>query len=505
MLAFFTAMCYIFSMAKIKKTPMTSARGKLMLGMGDFGFSMVTNTVASFLMFFGTAVCGISGTLMGLVTATSTAWDAVTDPVVGFISDNSRSRTFGKRHGFLLMAIFGVAIMNVVLWNVPMTINSLGKWAWILACMLVYDVFTTFFATPCSALSVELAGDYDERAKIQSVRSVFQLIGTIGPIVLMSVLQASSGQYDVSSYKKMAYITSCCMLVCGIFSYFCTYASVPRLRLKSGENKKRERFNLKKIFKNFFVVLKKPLYKNLILGYTVSMMATSFLTMSGLHVLTYTFHLGSTEMYALVAGLFLMTIFSQPIWILIVKKFDKKVAILSGICTTLVGIVVLLGVFLSRASIDPAQMPLCLACALFLAGAGMGALYSMPTAMMGDAVAVENAKTKVDNTGTYTGFMTLANKLSAAGASLIIGVLLDLIGFNEGSPVQPPQVEAGLGWMIIIGIFTVLVIGSFFYAKYDLKKDDIPAPDDEFESLVVKETGDISTGKSRDESYIRWD
>ena len=485
---------------------MTSGRGKIMLGMADFGFSMVTQTVGSFLMFFGTAVCGISGTLMGLVTAISTAWDAVTDPVVGFLSDNSRSKTFGKRHGFLLTAIFGMAVMNVAIWNVPLTLGVMEKWAWLLVCMLIYDVFTTFFATPLSALSVELAGDYDERAKIQSVRSVFQLIGTIAPIALMSVLQAASNQYDVNSYKNMAYITSISMLLCGIFSYFSTYSSVPRLRIKSGDKQKREKFNLKKIFKNFFVVMKKPLYKNLILGYMISMMATSFLTMSGLHVLTYTFHLPSTEMYALVAGLFTMTILSQPLWIFIVKKFDKKTAVISGICTTVVGMSVMLSVFLNRAAIPQAQMFMYLAAGLFPAGAGVGALYSMPAAMMGDAVAVENAKTKVDNTGTYTGFMTLANKMSAAGASLIIGVMLDLIGFVEGSDYQTPQVEAGLGWLLIAGIITVLSLGAVFYSKYNLKKSDIPSQDDgEFESVVVKESDSVSTETRADESYIRWD
>lgn len=494
-------------MAKIKRTPMMSAGGKLTFGLGDFGFSLVTNTVGSFLMFFGTAVCGISGTLMGLVTAISTAWDAVTDPVVGYMSDHSRSKIFGRRHGFLLIAIFGVALMNVALWNVPVEFPSMGKWAWILACMLCYDVFTTFFATPCSALSVELGGDSDERAKIQSVRSVFQLVGTIVPIVLMSVLQSGEmGQYDVTSYTKMAYITSSCMLIFGMFSYFSSYSSVPRLRAKSPEPKEKEKMSLKKIFSNFFVVIKKPLYKNLILGYMISMMASSFLTMAGLHVLTYTFHLDATNMYTLVAGLFIMTILSQPIWIFIVKKFDKKTAILSGIATTFIGIGFLTVVFLSRASFSEGTLFLNLMGALFLAGAGMGALYSMPTAMMGDAVAVEKARTKIESTGTYTGFMTLANKLSQAGTSLIIGVLLDLIGFNEGSPVQTPSVEAGLGWLIIIGISLALAGGVIFYAKYNLKKEDIPSQDDEFENVVIKENADVSTGKNRaDESYIRWE
>lgn len=105
----------------------------------------------------------------------------------------------------------------------------------------------------------------------------------------------------------------------------------------------------------------------------------------------------------------------------------------------------------------------------------------MPIGMMGDAITVEKMQTGVDNTATYTGFMTLGNKLSQSVALLLIGVLLDIIGFQEGSPTQTVGVEWGLGWILFIGILASLICGFVFFTKYSLKKSDIPNGDDDVE------------------------
>ena len=179
-------------------------------------------------------------------------------------------------------------------------------------------------------------------------------------------------------------------------------------------------------------------------------------------------------MYALVALLFLMTIFSQPLWMWVVKKFDKRIAVLSGLLTMIIGIVYILFLFITRESISTTTMSVMLIPGLAFAGGGMGALYSMPTGMLGDAIAVEKLHTKEDNTATYTGFMTFGNKLSQSVALLIIGVMLDLIGFQEGSATQEIGVQWGLGWIVFGGILASLIGGFIFYSKYDLKKKDVP-------------------------------
>lgn len=463
----------------LKKAPILTKAGKALYGMGDLGFSLVTNTIASFFMFFGTAVCGVPGTLMGLAYSLATVWDAVTDPIVGYFSDRKRSNLFGRRHWYIYISIFGMALVNVFLWNVPINSAPAVKFIWFVASLIMFNLCTTFFNTPNSALSVEISGDYNERTTIQSVRSVFLLIGTILPTVLMSVLQMPTdvypdGRYNPESYTNMAYIASSVLFICGTISFIGSFSQVPRLKAKLKHEVIPPKKSFKTIFTDFFNVLKKPIYRNVILAYSISLVATAFLTSAGFHLFTYSFKLETMAMYALVALLFLMTIFSQPIWMWVVKKFDKRTAVLSGLLTMIIGVVYILVLFILRESISSSTMTGILIPGLALAGGGMGALYSMPTGMLGDAIAVEKLHTKEDNTATYTGFMTFGNKLSQSVALLIIGVMLDLIGFQEGSPVQTIGVQWGLGWIVFGGILASLIGGFVFYSKYDLKKSDVP-------------------------------
>ena len=80
---------------------------KVSLGLGDLGYSMVVNTFSSYILFFGSTVMGVDSAVMGAVIAAGTIWDAITDPVMGYISDNTRNR------------IFGMVICNILLWSLP--------------------------------------------------------------------------------------------------------------------------------------------------------------------------------------------------------------------------------------------------------------------------------------------------------------------------------------------------------------------------------------------------
>lgn len=467
----------------LKKKPVLTTGGKCLYGVGDFGFSLVTNTIGSFFMFFGTAVCGVPGSLMGVAYSIATVWDAITDPIVGYLSDRKRSELFGRRHWYIYLSIFGMALVNVFLWNVPIEASTVVKFIWFVGSLMVFNLMTTFFNTPNSALSVEITSDYNERTTIQSVRSVFMLVGTILPTVLMSILQGATpefpdGRYNPMSYTNMAFITSSVLFLCGSLSFMGTFSQVPRLKSKLINTARPPKKSLIVIFADFFKVLKKPLYRNLILAYSISLIAVAFLTSAGFHVFTYTFKLPSLTMYALTAMLFLMTIFSQPLWMWVVKRYDKKTAVIAGVLTSLSGVGYLLAIFLTRNTIPVDKMAYFLIPGLLLAGGGVGALYSMPIGMMGDAITVEKMQTGVDNTATYTGFMTLGNKLSQSVALLLVGVLLDVIGFKEGSPTQTASVEWGLGWVLFIGILVALIGGLVFFTKYSLKKSDIPNGDD---------------------------
>ena len=231
---------------------------------------------------------------------------------------------------------------------------------------------------------------------------------------------------------------------------------------------------LRSMLKDFFDEIKDVNYRSVILGYASSLMAAAFLTSVGVHVFKFTFRLPTMKMYLLLGSLFVMTIFSQPFWLFVAKKLDKKRALLSGIGMTIVGVLMISFVLIIKSNLGENGLVTALFPGVLVTGFGTGAMYTMPTSMMGDAIAYEKAKNGIEKTATLSGFMTFGYKISQAGALLVIGVMLDVIGFNSDNPVQTPAVEIGLALILIFGVLISLTLGAFFYRGYRLKKGDIP-------------------------------
>ena len=145
--------------------------GKLGYASGTLSFAVKDVAFGSFVLFYYTSVVGLKGSLAGLVLFIAMVWDAVTDPVVGSISDNLRTR-WGRRHA--LMAISGVplAICLFALFNVPDGLDQTEIFLWMLVVCLLLRTFLTLFTIPYLALGAELSTDYQERSSIAGVRTL---------------------------------------------------------------------------------------------------------------------------------------------------------------------------------------------------------------------------------------------------------------------------------------------------------------------------------------------
>ena len=126
-----------------------SCKQKIFYAVGNLGYATVAQTLSNFIMFFGTSVLGISGTLMGIAVSIGVLWDAISDPIMGHYSDITNS-ALGKRHPYMLIGIFGMCVVNLFLWLVPPSSPEIVKFSWILISLLFVQTFCTFF---CNALS----------------------------------------------------------------------------------------------------------------------------------------------------------------------------------------------------------------------------------------------------------------------------------------------------------------------------------------------------------------
>jgi Na+/melibiose symporter-like transporter len=452
-----------------KDSNVVSVPAKVLYGLGAFGYGSIGQTMGSFLMFFGTCVLGIPGVLMGLAVGLGTVWDALTDPIVGAMSDNTRSRRFGKRHGYVLFGSIAVACVNLLIWSISPDWSTGAKFVCMLVLLLVYETFCTLYSTPYGALGLDLSKTYDERTAVQSYKTVFSFLSLLVPSLLMTVFLSPTRYVTMGAandgYMDIAYITGALCVSCGIVCFFGTYRhkkiGVPEQRTPDAG-----------LFRDFFSIVKQKNIPRLIVGYAVSLSAGAFITTLGMHVFTYTFGFSSIEIPIIMVCLIGGIIAGQPIWYRLSCKYDKVTALLLALFTVLLGIILFTVIFCLRGVITTGQaMPL-VAVAIFICGVGTGCLHSIPISMYADCIYKNLDETGVDRTAKSAGFLTFCTKFSNAGIMFVIGLALDLVGFRGASAVQSVATQNWLGWLLILGVSTAAVLAIFIYSKYTYSKKD---------------------------------
>ena len=244
---------------------------KIAYGIGNLGYSVISQTITNFFMFFGTSVLKISGVLVGVAIAISTFWDGFTDPFVGYLSDKYSILKLGHRRGYMLIATFGMIICNIFIWIVPVSCSEMVKFLWITIGLISIETFNTLYSTPYMALGTDISTNENDRTKVQISKTIFFLIGMIIPSVLLYVFLPNTAEYPVGQlnpdgYRYMSIITS---IICFISGLACICFTKEKQKKEVFDDNK----NLKNIFKDFVKAIKiKPL-AIIIFGYAIVMLS----------------------------------------------------------------------------------------------------------------------------------------------------------------------------------------------------------------------------------------
>jgi GPH family glycoside/pentoside/hexuronide:cation symporter len=171
---------------------------KLLFGAPSFaGAAMVIPIAIHMTKFYADVVLVPLGVL-GIAIALARAFDALTDPLVGWLSDRTRSR-LGRRRPWLLA---GGPLCGVAFWflfSPPAHLDPAGGATWFFACYLAYFLFHTFYLIPYIALGAELTLDYHDRTSLFGIREGFVIVGTLCAAVLPSLLTERLGEREALS------------------------------------------------------------------------------------------------------------------------------------------------------------------------------------------------------------------------------------------------------------------------------------------------------------------
>ena len=155
---------------------------RLAYGAGELGPAMAGSTIIFFQLVFLTDVAGMDPGLAGSVLLVARIWDAINDPLIGWLSDHTKT-PWGRRLPWMVVSALPFSAFFIMFWLVPEFAGPEMRWsafAYYLVVAILFSTFSTALALPHASLTAELSRDYDERSRLTAYRMAFSLAGSVG-------------------------------------------------------------------------------------------------------------------------------------------------------------------------------------------------------------------------------------------------------------------------------------------------------------------------------------
>lgn len=450
-------------------------------GLGEGATSITMNGISNFAMLYYTQVLGLSAAYAGIALSVTTFFDAITDPVMGHITDNTRSR-FGRRHPYLLWGGVALAISFFLLWELPGLFAGPVAIFWcVLLVNLVVRIAVTIFVVPYTALGFEICPDYENRSRLQGVRYfINQVVNLIfGAFAWTMFFRDQTGQ-DGSridgtliqgNYVTMGSVLAGVTMIMILFSIAATwkYAVDNRNAHVEGNGLRA------------FLVDMAGIFKDRLAWYVFGFFGVAqlaLLLISQIQMFTYVdyMHFTSTEKTGVHgAGMVAFALGSLSLnWL--VKRFDKKPAGYIGMAFCIFGELALL-VFFTGGLIEPGQMVggFPLATVLFglfqsLWWGGGGILVPLALSMIADISEINQRRTGMLKDGSYSAVFSFFLKASASFGLLLTGWLVTGAGIVAGAGAQSAEAARNIAVMTFLCGPIIIAISFFILRKYPVDR-----------------------------------
>ncbi len=447
----------------------TKLKQKLAFASADIFGGGSFNIVNFLYPFFLAMTVGISPKWIAFVMLVARIWDAITDPLMGHISDRTKSR-LGKRRIYLVIASPFVLISLYLLFF-PYAFPAAGLR--VVAVLLSYLIFTTVQTSvmiPYYSLSSEISSDYQERAAYNSYRLGFSIFSSIlcvaVPGIVVGLFDDGAVGYQVMGLS-FGLLFALSVLFTGLFAK--EEISTPIVEAKLSVREMVKPLSLKP-FRQYLGMF-------LVLQMSMAIMSGLFFFYVEYYVTKTQTAAGESGIVGMIAAalMFAMQIVALPVYLRMIARRGKTFAYRFG---SVMWIVTALFIMLIPADVNPLVV--------YLLGAVMGFGISgpglVPHTMYGDVVDAGQLKFKDRLDGQMSGFTNFINKIAQALGLAIVMFLIGLAGFQEQVPGEPAILSQPDGAMLMIRIimaFAPLIfmgIGimiSFRYRIDSKKQQDI--------------------------------
>jgi len=414
-------------------------------GIGDYAICLYWSGVGLYLLYFYTDVVGITPLLAGWIYALGIAWDAITDPFMGYLAERTRSK-MGSYRPYIFYGAIPLALSFVLLFWVP-PFEGLILFVFLLIVNLLHRTCFTIVSVPYSSLTARITDDSDERTKLTTARMIGASFGTLSVSALGFPIVLWFGGGD----EAIGFI---------FFGMICGLTAILVLSITVRFVKERE-FNFSPTQIPSFSKVAKSVSQNypfwIVFGSILILGSTSIMFNNNL-IYYVKYSLDLHEYQGLILGVSSgAALLAIPFWAYAALKIGKRNSWMAAMALLLVGFLVFY--FYPITSLNE------LLFVLGFIGIGNGATGVLFWSMLPDTIEYGEWKTGVRTESSLYGFMTFAQKGAIAFAAILLGMALTQIGF-EPNQIQSEETLSGLKfimtWIPLTGIFISFILVSFY-------------------------------------------
>ena len=429
-----------------------SRRTKWIYGSGDITFSLTNTILAVYFAIFLTDVVGLPARLAAIAVFVGRSWDYINDPLIGYLSDRTRTR-WGRRRPFLLFGVWPFALSFVLLWVHPTWDNQGFLAVYYALAYVLFDAAFTAVNMPYTALTPELTEDYDERTSLTSYRMFFSIAGSLVAFTIPLALVDRFIPANDSRVLLMGIIFGCLCIPPLLLVFFNTRERQDFMDLEQP----KLRASLKAAFKN----------KPFLFGagiFLLTWVAVDILQTTLLFFLKYVLQ-REDQSDLIMATIFVTALLALPLWEWMARRWNKRLAYIAGISFWAVVQLVLV-------SLGPANGLGWLLSLCVLAGIGVSAAHVLPWSIIPDAIEWDEWQTGARHEGIFFSLVTLMQKIAASIAIPLILLLLDATGYTPNAAQQSPS--ALLGIRLVVGPVPAVLLcaGILFAVFYPLNRTE---------------------------------
>lgn len=468
---------------------------RMSFGIGGAAEGIKNNGFDYALLFFYSNILGVDAGLVGVALLIALIIDAISDPVVGYWSDNMRTR-YGRRHPFIYASLIPTAVVYFLTWNPPAGLTGNELFPWLVATTIGVRLAFTFYDVPSSALAAELTQDYDERTSLLSLRYFFAWFGglTIQILLFRFLLVPTEdtpiGVFNVEGWNTYGAIAAVCILIAVFLCGAGTHSHIPHLKAPPPARK----MTIGRIFSEIFETISNPSFRALFLATLCGLIATGISATLNQYINTIFWEFDNTQIANLTMGVYVSAALALFIAPAVGKTIGKKRGALGmgAIAFTIAPLPVILRQFGLLPPNGSDELFLIVIVITVVDLALIIATQMLLASMVADIVEDSELQTGRRSEGIFFAGISFIRKLSQGAGVITASMVLAVAGLSQGGGVGAATEGSirDLGWGYAISLltaWTLMIICISFYrisreshtdnlAKLDARRAQQDAP-----------------------------